>query len=54
MLCRHKMFGGVTIDRVVTAADMATGFAQPQMKPPVAGFQAVFAADGTRRYVPDR
>lgn len=38
-----KVFGGVLVRRAVTAADVAAGFAQPQVHPGVARLEAIFA-----------
>jgi hypothetical protein len=43
---RMKMFGGVLVFGAIAAADVATGEAEAEMDPGVAGLQAVFAALG--------
>jgi hypothetical protein len=48
---RFIVFGRVPVDRVVTAANMAARFAQPQVEPSIAGFKALFAPGGTWDHV---
>src|SRR4030081_346867 len=46
-----KMFGGVSVWRLIAAPDMAAGAADPQVQPGVAQFQAFFAPGSTRNNV---
>ena len=48
-----KMLGGVLVGRLVAAAHMAAGAADPQMQPAVTRFQALFAARSARNDVAD-
>jgi hypothetical protein len=53
VLCRVKMFCGVSIWRLIATTDMATAAADPQMQPGVAQFQTFFAPQGARNNVTD-
>jgi hypothetical protein len=43
------MLGGVLVGRIVAAADVTAGAADPQMQPDASGLQAFLAAQGTWR-----
>src|SRR5712692_3146149 len=53
MLRGVKMPGGVLVGRVVTAADVTAGAADPQMQPLAAAFEAFLAAERARRDAAD-
>src|SRR3954452_17658817 len=53
MLRGVEMRGRVLVWRIVTAADMAAGAADPQMQPYAADLQAFLAAERARRDVAD-
>jgi hypothetical protein len=48
-----KMLGRVLVRRVVTAADVTAGAADPQMQPLAAAFEAFLAAERARRDAAD-
>ena len=48
-----EMLGGVRVGRIVAAADVAAGAADPQMQPRAADLQAFLAAERARRDVAD-
>jgi hypothetical protein len=54
MLRRLEVLAGVSMRRVVAAADVAAGAAQAQVHPFAADFQALLAADGARDDIPNR
>src|ERR1700744_221800 len=53
MLACMKMLGCVLVGRIVAAADVAAGAADPQMQPLAAGLQAFLAAERARRDLSD-
>jgi hypothetical protein len=44
------MRGGMLVRRIVAAADMAAGAADPQMQPLASAFQAFLATERARRH----
>ena len=53
MLRGVEMSGRVFIGRIIAAADMTAGPADPQMQPDAAGLEALLAAERARRDVLD-
>src|SRR5579862_524319 len=48
-----EMLGGVAVGRIITAADVAAGSAEPQMQPRAIDLEAFLAAQRTRRHIAD-
>jgi hypothetical protein len=53
MLGPVKMLGGVLVLGRITTSDVAANHAQSKMHPPIAHFQALFAALRVRLYILD-